>query len=413
MITSYCNKELMILNDLRKELVILKELDIKPNYAELARKYQCDYRTVKKYNEGYEGKSKTRNRESRLEKYKNEIREKINLPGSNKQATYQYMKERYNDIGSYSNFCYFVRKEKLIDNKVKNVPHPRYETAYGKQMQFDWKESLTMTNKYGEIFEFNIFSAILSASRFHIFVYSKNKTREDVENCLVQCFKKIQGIPDEILTDNMSSIVNHNTGNFVSEFNIFCKDIEIKPKHCKVKKCMTKGKVESQNRFMSWLIPYNGEFETEEELIEIIERINKKVNQEVNDTTRCTPIMLYNKEKEYLKPLPNKELLNRYENDIKSFKVPNTFLVTYKGNQYSVSPQYINKVVKLKELNNKLYIYYNEELISCHEISNNKINYKSSHYLDGMSHWLKNNNEIEEIVERNLKELEKLNERGN
>ena len=393
----------------------MNELDIKPNYSELARKFKCDPRTVKKYNNGYEGKPKTRKRNSKLEKYKSEIKEKINYVGATIKGVYEYMKNNYNDIGSYSNFKRYVMKEHLIDTKNKNVPHPRYETAFGEQLQFDWKETITMVNKYGKVFEFNIFSAILSASRFHNFEYSKNKTREDVERCLIKTFKKIQGLPDIILTDNMSSIVNHNTGKFVNEFISFCNDMGVTPKHCKVRKCMTKGKVESQNRFMSWLIPYNNEFETEKDLIKIISNITKKVNQEINSTTRCTPIFLYSKEKEYLKPLPNKELLERYENDIKSFKVPSTFLVTYKGNGYSVPPQYINKIVKLTELNNKLYIYYNEELISCHDLSNNKINYKQEHYKDGMSYWLNNNSKlnIEAVVESNLKELEKLNERRN
>ena len=391
----------------------MRELEIKPNYAELGRKYKCDPRTVKKYNEGYEGKPITRHRKSKLDKYKEEIREKVNYTGSSIKGTYEYMKEKY-EIGSYSNFKAYVRKKQLINNKSKNNPHPRYETPFGKQIQFDWKETVTMTNKYGKIFEFNIFSAILSASRFHNFEYSKTKTREDVERCLVKTFKKIQGLPEEILTDNMSSIVNHNTKRFVSEFISFCKDIGIKPKHCKVRKCMTKGKVESQNRFMSWLIPYNNEFETEEDLIKIIENITRKVNQEINDTTRCTPIFLYSKEKEYLKPLPNKELLERYENDIKSFKVPNSFLVTYKGNGYSVPSQYINKIVKLTEINNKLYIYYSEKLISCHDISNKKINYKEEHYKEGMAYWIsqQSNLNIEEIVENNLKELDKLNDRN-
>lgn len=399
------------MKEVRKELVMLRELGIKPNYAELARKYNCDYRTVKKYNEGYEGKSKMRKRHSHLMKYEKEMSEKINLPGSNIQATYQYMKEKYDDIGSYSNFGYYIRKYKLIDKKIKDIPHPRYETEYGKQLQFDWKESLIMKNKYGEIFEFNVFSAILSASRFHHFEYSKTKTREDVERCLIKTFKHIQGLPKEILTDNMSSIINTTTKKFVSEFKVFCKDVGIECKKCKVRKPMTKGKVESQNRFMSWLIPYNNEFENEEDLIKIIESINKKVNQEINETTGCTPIFLYGKEKEYLNPLPNKELLDSYENDIKSFKVPNTFLITYKGNQYSVSPQYINKTIKMKELNNKLYIYYNEHLICCHDISDKKVNYKSEHYTEGMSYWLKDNeqNKIEEIVENNLKQLDKLN----
>lgn len=399
------------MKEVRKELVMLRELGIKPNYAELARKYNCDYRTIKKYNEGYEGKAKMRERYSHLMKYEEEIKEKLNLPGSNIQATYQYMKEKYNDIGSYSNFGYYIRKYKLIDKKVKDIPHPRYETEYGKQLQFDWKESLIMTNKYGEIFEFNIFSAILSASRFHHFEYSKTKTREDVERCLIKTFKHIQGLPKEILTDNMSSIVNTTTKKFVPEFKTFCKDIGIECKKCQVRKPMTKGKVESQNRFMSWLIPYNNEFETEEDLINIIENINRKINQEINETTGCTPIFLYSKEKEYLNPLPNKELLDSYVNDIKSFKVPNTFLITYKGNQYSVSPQYINKTIKMKEFNNKLYIYYNEDLICCHELSDKKINYKSEHYIEGMSYWLKDDeqNKIEQIVENNLKQFEILN----
>ena len=402
------------MKELRKELVIMKELEIKPNYTELGRKYNCDPRTVKKYNNGYEGKAKTRKRNSKLDKYKEEIKEKVNYVGSTIKGVYEYMQENNYDIGSYSNLKKYIKKHHLIDEKTKTNPHPRYETPFGKQLQFDWKESITMINKNGEVFEFNIFSAILSASRFHNFEYSKNKTREDVERCLIKTFKKIQGLPEEILTDNMSSIVNHDTKKFIKDFVSFCSDIGVKPKHCKVRKCMTKGKVESQNRFMSWLVPYNYEFETEEDLIKIIDNITKKVNREINDTTKCTPIFLYSKEKEYLKPLPNKELLERYENDIKSFKVPNTFLVTYKGNGYSVPPQYINKVVKLTELNNKLYIYYNETLISCHDISCNKINYKKEHYEEGISHWINEQSKLNiyEIVENNLKELEKLNERG-
>ncbi len=58
---------------------MLRELGIKPNYAELARKYNCDYRTIKKYNEGYERKAKMRERYSHLMKYEEEIKEKLNL----------------------------------------------------------------------------------------------------------------------------------------------------------------------------------------------------------------------------------------------------------------------------------------------------------------------------------------------
>ena len=62
------------LNKLKQELLIMKTNNIKPNYAELARIHNCDYRTVKKYDNGYEGKPTTRNKESRLDKYKDEIK---------------------------------------------------------------------------------------------------------------------------------------------------------------------------------------------------------------------------------------------------------------------------------------------------------------------------------------------------
>ncbi len=398
------------MNELRKELVILRELEIKPNYAELARKYNCDYRTVKKYNDGYEGKPSTRERKSHLDKYKEEIVEKINKSGATKKSVYEFMKDKYSNVGSYSNFGYYIRKHKLMSKNINNKPHPRYETEYGQQMQFDWKEDIKLTNRYGEIFEFNIFSATLSASRLHNFVYSKTRTREDVERCLVICFERMQGMPKELLTDNMSSIVNTKSKKFVSEFITFCKDMEIKPKKCKISSPETKGKVESSNRFINWLIPYDGEFDTEEELIQIIEKINKKVNQEVNSTTGATPLFLFEKEKEYLLPLPNKELLERYKNDTKLCKVSNGFLISYKGSQYSVPPKFINKTVKVRELNNKLYIYYNEELIASHDLSVKKINYIEEHYKEGLLCTINNKNEteIETIAKNNLELLNKL-----
>ena len=75
---------------------------------------------------------------------------------------------------------------------------------------------------------------------------------------------------------------------------------------------------------MSWLIPYNHKFKNEQELIKIIEEINLKVNKQVNSSTGVAPIMLFNKEKEYLKPLPNEEILKHYLKDTIRVKVSNS-----------------------------------------------------------------------------------------
>lgn len=393
---------------LRQELLVMETLNIKPNYSELARIYECDRRTVKKYNEGYTKENIKRKKPSKLDGHKENIKSKLELPGATINGTYQYFKKD-NDIGTYSNFYKYVKKEKLKPQK-NNKAHLRFETEFGKQLQFDWKEDLQMISKHGKIFEFNIFSATLGASRLHVFLYSKNKTRIDVERCLVKTFEYIGGVPKEILTDNMSSIVNTQTRKFCNEFISFAKDMGTFAKNCKPRHPYTKGKDESANRFMSWLIPYNNEFEDEKELLEIIQKINKEVNKQVNSTTGVAPIMLYEKEKEYLQPLPNKDIINQYSKDYVRVKISNESLFYYKGKRYSVPNKFINTHLDIQEDNNKLYVYYNKEMITIHEISEKNINYKKEHYIEGLSNILKNKEqaEIEKMAEENLKILDRL-----
>ncbi|SHF45909.1 hypothetical protein SAMN02746091_02574, partial [Caloramator proteoclasticus DSM 10124] len=64
------------------QLNILKAMELKPNFSELAREYGMDRRTVKKYFEGYEGKPKTKNKTSKLDKYFDEIKAKLAIKGT-------------------------------------------------------------------------------------------------------------------------------------------------------------------------------------------------------------------------------------------------------------------------------------------------------------------------------------------
>lgn len=384
--------------------------EIKPNFAYLSRKYGLDPRTIKKYYKGYEGKSTKRKKISMLDEYAELIKEKLSLPGSKISAVYFYLKNEKDYKGGYSTLTYFVRKHPEIQRKAKNDSHVRYESKIGEQLQFDWVESIKMISKYGEQFEFNVFSAELSYSRMHYFNYSKYKTREDVMNNLILAFKYYGGVTECVLTDNMSSIVNTNENKFCNEFKTFSKDIGINSKKCKVRHPFTKGKVEVRNKFMKWLIPYNYEFETEEDISKIIRKINVEVNNRVNDTTNMKPILLYQKEKEYLKPLPTNQILEHYMNLNVSVKVQNTMLIKYKGNEYSVPKKYINKTLKVKEIDNKLYVYDNTKLVVIHDISDKKINYLEEHYKEGLSSSIKykSDEEIDKLVKENLELFDKL-----
>lgn len=95
----------MTLN-LEGELTIMDSMGIKPNYAQLGRKYGLDWRTVKKYHEGYEGKPKTRKKPSKLDKYKQEILDKLSIKRTTMKSVYEFLvgKHGLSEVGTYSNF---------------------------------------------------------------------------------------------------------------------------------------------------------------------------------------------------------------------------------------------------------------------------------------------------------------------
>jgi transposase len=190
-----------IISELRKEFTTLQTFEVKPNFTYLGNKYNLDPRTVKKYYEGYEGKSPTKIKTSMLDKYEEIIKEKLTYKGIKISSIYFFLKNEKEYKGSYNTLTHYVRKHPdLKNNNVKNESHVRFETNPGEQLQFDWVESIQMINKYGEVFDFNIFSAELSYSRMHFFNYSKYKTREDVLNNLVQSFKFYGGVSENVLT---------------------------------------------------------------------------------------------------------------------------------------------------------------------------------------------------------------------
>ena len=389
----------------------LETLNLKPNYSALGRLYGIDRRTAKKRYNGIKPKEK-RVKTSKLDSYVDIIKDKINIPGSNMKAVYKFITMNIDsNIGSYSNFRKYINKNKDIIRIKNTEAHVLFETDYGEQLQFDWKGPITIHLKDSTEISFYIFSTTLSASRFHTFIYSNFMTRENVQRCLIETFQILGGVPKECLTDNMSSIVNYSQYDFVPEFKAFSKDMGFIPKHCKVGHAYTKGKDESCNRFVNWILPYDYELNTENDLIEKIKKLNKEINKEVNQTTNMPPVSLFQTEKEYLQPLPNQIIIDNYLDTLIPVKVQNTMLIYYKGGRYSVPKKYINQTVKVKEVDNKLFIYYNKELISMHNISSKKINYNENDYIEGLSSTIYNKSkyEIEDLAKHNLELLEKFN----
>ena len=92
---------------IKQELLVMKTLNIKPNFSELSRIYKLDRRTIKRYNDGYSRENTKIIRKSKLDKFKDEIKEKLELPRVTITGLYQYFR-KVEDIGTYSNFYKYI-----------------------------------------------------------------------------------------------------------------------------------------------------------------------------------------------------------------------------------------------------------------------------------------------------------------
>ena len=396
-------------DQLKGELMVFKGLNVKPNFTALGREYDMDWRTVKKYYYGYEGKPKKRSKKSKLNKYREEIIDKLKINHSKVSAVYDFLVKKYgvNEVGTYANLRKYIRKNNLI-SKEEIEGHPRYEKGPGEQAQVDWKEDITLVSKFGEVFVVNVLHVVLKYSRFSHLELSLNKTFDDVARGLINSFIRFGGVPKECLFDNMPTVANVNAKpkKPTDAIKRMAKDFGFEVRLCGVRKPYTKGCVEAKNKVIDNIRMYNGEFETYEDLVKIVEEINKTMNLKINQGTQMSPTALYYKEKKHLLPLPSKSIIDTYLTPNK-YKVSSDGTIRYNNSRYSVGKDLINEEVTADIFNNKLHIYYTGKLIVCHEISENPYNYTKEHYKELFEGRVKEE-DIESLAYQNLKTMDKL-----
>jgi len=393
--------------DIYERMKLMQKDGIKPNYAKLAKQYNCDYRTIKRYFENDIPTPTKRVSKPRLiDPFKTIIETKYD-EGCTASAIYHFIAKRgykgkYTAIKEY---CHSIKQEKLHKATI------RFETNPGLQSQVDWKERLTMFSKYGEVFEFNIFLTILGYSRYKYIELTLDRTQKTLESAMIHSFEYFNGVPKEIIFDNMRTVIDQSRTQYqkavINErFYEFSKDIGFEIWACRAYRPQTKGKVEALAKFTSRLKPYNHEFADLEELDQIIRTINIEMNKEVCSSTGTSPEQLWKKEKEYLLPLPNQNILSNYLSIPLKRIVQNDSMITYKNNKYSLNPKYIGKVVELKVSDNILNIIYQNIVIASHKLSERKLNYHMDDYVsilksDAFKH--KDIDEIESFAKEQLK----------
>jgi len=379
--------------------------DLKPNFSEVARTYGCDPRTVKRYYEGGQNERKYSKKPSKLDGYKTIIEEKLDL-GVSVISIYHFIQDK-GYTGKYTilkDYCKRIKKEKTERATI------RIETNPGLSAQVDWKEDFSLHTKKGELIVFQIFLMILGCSRYKYFEPTLNREQKTLFKSMINGFEAFGGIPREIWFDNMKTVVDRSKTQYNQvvlnqSFYYFSQDIGYQPIACRPYRPQTKGKVEALARLMDRLKVHDYEIDSYEDVERIIKQFQIDINQEISQATYEKPIILLEKEKEHLKPLPSADMIAIYKDDLIERKVSKEAMVTLDKVKYSVSTQYINKVVRLKILEDILHIYYNEELISKHKISKERFNYHKQDALEILKSDVmkdKTDQDIEAFIQENI-----------
>lgn len=396
--------------DIYERMQMMKQDGTKPNYAEIARRWNCDYRAVKRYFEEDVVPKRKTTKPSKLDPYRQIIQDKVEM-GCTGASIYHFIRRKGFD-GKETIVRDYVRSIRVEREQKATI---RFETTPGLQAQVDWKEEMKLINRNGEVFEINIFLMLLGYSRTKYIELTLNRNQDTLMMAMINGFRYFQGIPKEIIFDNMKTVVDQSKTNYqdavINEtFYQFSKDMGFEVWSCRAYRPQTKGKVEALAKLMNRLEPYNNEFDTLEELEEIVRDVMSDINNDRSYATNERPLVLLEKEKEYLSPLPNQELINNYFTKPITRIVTKESMVTYMNNKYSLDTKYIGKSVVLEVSDDTLRILSGRQVIATHKLSRQKFNYKKEHMVsilksDAMR--FKKDEEIEDFAKRQMELYDK------
>lgn len=192
-------------------------------------------------------------------------------------------------------------------------PITRFETQPGQQMQVDWG---TMRSGRGALY---VFVAVLGYSRMLYIEFTSNMHYDTLESCHRNAFAFFGGVPQEVLYDNMKTVVLERDAyqpgghRFNPSLWQFGKEMGFAPRLCRPYRAQTKGKVErmvqyTRNSFyiplMTRLRPMNITLDPETANRHGLRWLHEVANQRLHETIKARPCDRWAVEQQAMLALP-------------------------------------------------------------------------------------------------------------
>lgn len=222
----------------------------------------------------------------------------------------------------------------------------RYETAPGRQGQFDWSPYTVELG--GELTRVVVYGMVLGYSRRKHYTASLDETQPSIFEAVEACLRHFGGAPKELLVDNAKAfVVDANPAHFRwnPQFLELCGHYRLKPRACQPYRAQTKGKVERPFFYLEEQFIKGRNFTSFQHFLQELARFeHDDLDQRVHGTTGERPLDRFAAEAPHLTPLPEQRFVGTLA---LSRKVSWDCLVSYRGCRYSVPATQAGKLVWL------------------------------------------------------------------
>lgn len=345
------------------EIRRLKEIE-RLSEREIAEQLNISRGKVRRALAGLPSQREPRQIVSKLDRFKPAIAE---LVGVYPNLSGVRVLEKLKGLG-YSGGSTILREHLAELRGLKREAFVRYETAPGEEAQVDWGY-YGLLNFNGQARKIYFFVMVLSYSRKLYVEFTVSQSLDMFLQCHVNAFNYFGGVPRTILYDNLKSVVISRYINHI-EFNRkfleFAGCYLFAPKACNVRRANEKGKVESGVGYVEKNFLAGREFRDFADLECQGGDWLTAANQRVHGTTKERPEERFQKEKEFLLPLPARDYDTTFPVPARAY---HDCRLRFDGNYYSVPAKYILLPLTLRAGKYEVKLFYQGSGIATHRRS--------------------------------------------
>ena len=263
--------------------------------------------------------------------------------------------------GSYSALSRYIRK-----NNIKVETCIRFHTAAGEEAQVDFGYVGKRYDTEGKLRKAYVFNMRLSYSRLDYYEIVFDQKVATWLKCHMNAFNFFGGVVATVKLDNLSSgvtIASFYEPICQKEYKRFADHYGFLLSPCRPNKPQEKGKIESGIKYVKNNFFAGRKFSSNEDMNRQLQQWVDKANGRIHGTTKVKPTELFDKEAQYLLPLPTIAF------DLSSWHyrtVAKDCHISLDNNYYSVPAKYALKEVKVQLDSKLIKVYADEELIATH-----------------------------------------------